>query len=157
MFSNLPGKRTTISSSRGEACEFNVHQYGMDVLNKAFSGVHSEKFKILAALGEDHQCPNPATVRIQGETDSFGCEYIHYCEECDELDEILSEISEEITGEEDSHCEWCRKTVKRKELSFTRDIDEGSSGPVYEVCGECRSKQNDYINDELDFLAEQGY
>jgi len=30
---------------------------------------------------DDHQ-DRPATHRIQGETDSFGCEYIDWCDEC---------------------------------------------------------------------------
>ena len=30
---------------------------------------------------DDHP-ERPATVRVQGETDSFGCEYIDWCKEC---------------------------------------------------------------------------
>ncbi len=30
---------------------------------------------------DDHQ-DRPATHRVQGETDSFGCEYIDWCDEC---------------------------------------------------------------------------
>lgn len=33
------------------------------------------------AMCDDHT-DRPATHRIQGETDSFGCEYIDWCDEC---------------------------------------------------------------------------
>ena len=40
---------------------------------------------------DDHQ-DRPATHRIQGETDSFGCEYIDWCDEC--YDKYLAYLQE---------------------------------------------------------------
>ena len=79
----------------------------------------------------------PAVKRIQGETDSYGCEYIFMCQEC--LDEYRS--SEPEAG----MCDWCHKDAI---LSPMRDFDEGSFGPVYQVCRECRDKEISYANSE---------
>ena len=82
----------------------------------------------------------PAVTRIQGETDSMGCEYIHVCQEC--LDTILSNQIETKIG----CCEWCKNTV---ELSTTRDYEEGPSGRLYWVCTPCANTMYEYLdNDE---------
>lgn len=155
MFSNLPGRVTTVRESTvcefDQSCNFEIMKEIIDA-NKA-----SDALKLQYAKGESWRCENDATVRIQGETDSFGAEYYHLCDACYELDTEIEEYHTAKHAEDEAHCEWCRKVTKQKDLRYTRDIDEGSSGPVYEVCSECRTKQNDYINDELDFLAEQGY
>lgn len=71
-----------------------------------------------------------AVHRVQGETNSFGCEYLDMCQEC--LDEHLREIRE---ADHSGTCEWCRKHADH--LYAHRDIEEGSCGRVYEVCKPC--------------------
>lgn len=83
------------------------------------------------------RCEKPATKRVQGETDSMGCEYLYLCNEC--ADKIRNEVDE-------YYCDWCGKFAV---VSPMRDIDEGMAGPVYHVCSDCRDKENDRIAKEL--------
>jgi hypothetical protein len=77
-----------------------------------------------------------ATHRIQGETDSFGVEYIDMCKECH--DGYLSyKVDEDSSG----ICDWCRRQVAKR--SKTRDLEEGSCGRVYDVCPACIGSRND--------------
>jgi hypothetical protein len=88
-----------------------------------------------------------AVARIQGETDSMGCEYNLMCEQC--LTEYRAEIQAERT--KPSYCDWC-KTMKIG-CRTRRDYEEGMSGPVYNVCKECDAadqKRWDDYNDEWD-------
>ena len=90
------------------------------------------------AMCDDH--PDRAAVKkITGECDSFGSEYMYFCQEC--YDEYLEE---ELLED----CEWCHKLDV--ECSPIRDIDEGLSGPVYNVCSECRAKYNKRLQDEYE-------
>lgn len=95
-----------------------------------------------AVSGTDEQCDDhperKAVKRVQGETDSMGCEYIHLCKEC--LDKIALPIR--ISG----HCDWCK--CESDSLRHRRDVDEGMSGPVYRVCGPCIEKENKAIAEE---------
>lgn len=85
-------------------------------------------------LPADTRCdahPNElAIVRLQGETDSFGCEYVCMCGECHA--KYLKDIAELRTQK--SQCQWCRRLST---LRPYRDPDEGSYGPVYNVCQPC--------------------
>ena len=91
-----------------------------------------------------------AVVRVQGETDSFGCEMHDCCQEC--FDEIREyERSDEACA---GRCDWCKKDAT--DLADKRDIDEGMSGPVYRVCGVCRKRRDDEIQRELDYY-DNGY
>lgn len=86
-----------------------------------------------------------AVARVQGETDSFGCEMHDCCQEC--MDEIRSyENSAEARTDE---CDWCKKDAT--DIADKRDIDEGMYGPVYRVCGACRKRRDDEIQKELDY------
>ena len=84
--------------------------------------------------GKDYECKKRSTRRIQGETDSFGCEYFYLCEECYAV--YLQEVEKE--SEETSTCQWCKKQAV---VSPTRDYTEGDHGPVYYVCAKCSAKQ----------------
>lgn len=75
----------------------------------------------------------PAKARIQGETDSFGCEYNDLCQEC------IDELREHSKQDRNGVCDWCRKEAT--DLRKRRDIEEGFGGPVYDVCGACVKKQ----------------
>lgn len=82
----------------------------------------------------------PAIARIQGETDSFGSEMHDCCEEC--VKEIRS------TPRRVGVCDWCK--AKNVETRPHRDFEEGLYGPVYDVCAECRRKEIEALEAELD-------
>lgn len=150
MFNNLPGKVTPYTGD--ELCEFYTGDYIIAIKEMVEANKASEELKATFLKGEDYECDSPATVRIQGETDSFGAEYSHHCAACAALVSELAEYQQEQTAEELCDCDWCRREVPRKELRHTRDIDEGSNGPVYEVCSACRKKQAEQIQEQLDYL-----
>ena len=77
----------------------------------------------------DNHPDRKAVRRIQGETDSFGAEFYDFCQEC--LDEHRQHQKESRKG----RCDWCAKNAF--DLRPHRDIEEGSYGRVYEVCGDC--------------------
>lgn len=87
---------------------------------------------------DDHP-DRPAVVRLQGETDSFGCEMHDLCQECLDAERNV----EPDIGE----CDWCK--AKEQVLRPRRDIDEGTSGRVYYVCAACAKKDEDAIRAEL--------
>lgn len=66
---------------------------------------------------------------IQGETDSFGCEYMYFCEEHGKM--VLEEMKKPRVGS----CDFCQTETK---LKATRDPEEGMNGPVYDLCPNCR-------------------
>lgn len=91
---------------------------------------------------DDHP-DRPAVARIQGETDSFGCEMADMCQEC------LDEYREEMKATDWSGtCDWCKQHMPR--LSPQRDYEEGMCGPVYQVCDACIKRVNDEARAELD-------
>lgn len=90
------------------------------------------------------ECSSMATHRIQGETDSFGCEYFYLCDTCYEKYKL--ELSQQdLSGV----CDWCKKM--KPHLYNHRDYEEGSYGRVYNVCMDCiedeRQRWKEY-NDE---------
>jgi protein-arginine kinase activator protein McsA len=85
---------------------------------------------------------NPATVRIQGETDSFGCEMIDLCDECHKKEKEAAKHYD-YSGT----CEWCKNHTEK--LQNTRDYEEGSCGRVYQVCTPCIDKYHKVIDEEL--------
>jgi hypothetical protein len=95
----------------------------------------------------DEHPDRPATHRVQGETDSFGCEMHDLCDEC--WRDWRAELSK---PQEAFPCDFCK--VPSAERRATRDPDEGMCGPVYYVCPECRKRQRERIEEEL---RESGY
>ena len=95
-----------------------------------------------AMCDNDGHEDRPAIYRIQGETDSFGCEYEAICQEC--YDAYMAEPDPMREG----HCDWCKK--ESTNIVPIRDIDEGSCSPVYYVCEACRCKQQHDLEEELD-------
>lgn len=85
---------------------------------------------------DEHE-DRPAVKRVQGETDSFGAEWIDMCEEC--YAAHLVDDTPTVTV-----CDRCRGKLPTKPW---RDPDEGSTGPVYWVCDDCRKKLNRYYDD----------
>lgn len=90
----------------------------------------------------DNHPDRPAQARVQGETDSFGCEYCDLCAEC------LQALAEQSKQGASGRCDWC--TSIAIDLRPRRDYDEGMSGRVYQVCGECVRKENERASAELD-------
>lgn len=90
------------------------------------------------AMCDEHP-DRPAVVRVQGETDSMGCEMYDLCDECAKAERDHDDIG---------RCDWCKTdNVKRQPR---RDIDEGMYGPVYYVCKACADKDEDALRRELD-------
>lgn len=85
---------------------------------------------------KNQECDNhpeiKAVVRIVGECDSFGSEMSDFCEDCLELYEATAD-------ERSGVCDFCGCHVEH--IRPYRDPDEGSTGPVYDVCDPCISKQ----------------
>lgn len=92
----------------------------------------------------EHMFPVSATHRIQGETDSFGSEMFDCCDACHAAYKASCEEHGPLKGA----CNWCK--TGPHVLYPTRDYGEGSSGPVYDVCSSCRTKQLDELRAELD-------
>ncbi|WP_395495597.1 hypothetical protein [Acetobacter sp. KSO5] len=82
-----------------------------------------------------------AVANIQGETDSFGAEYILMCQEC------YDEYKQESRKPDISDCNWCE--AKQIAVKPRRDYEEGMSGPVYYVCQSCIDRDNARIAEEL--------
>lgn len=82
-----------------------------------------------------------AAKRVQGETDSFGCEYIDMCQEC--FDKYLEERNKPDLGV----CDWCKN---RDALFPRRDYEEGMSGRIYYVCKPCIKGQQKRLIEELE-------
>jgi hypothetical protein len=92
----------------------------------------------------DQHPDRPAVARIQGETDSFGCELNDMCQECADEYRAWQRSPEATAGQ----CEWCKQQAT--DLRVTRDYDEGTHGRVYSVCGACRRRADDEARAELD-------
>lgn len=92
----------------------------------------------------DQHPDRPAVARIQGETDSMGCELNDMCQECVDEYRAQCRAPDASTG----RCDWCKKDAT--DLRHTRDYEEGLNGPVYEVCAACRKRVNDRLAAELD-------
>lgn len=102
----------------------------------------------LLTLPKDAMCENeghenvPATRCVQGETDSFGYESFCLCEPC------YDKYREDADKPEDGYCEFHKG--QGTDIRPFRDIDEGFSGPVYDVCQSCRIAANRRAQEELD-------
>lgn len=98
-----------------------------------------------ASAACDKHADRPAYRRVQGETDSFGSEMHDLCREC--YDAHLVAVARYAAEAACGACDWCKSDAT--DLRNRRDWEEGSSGPVYRVCGACVKRDNDALNDEL--------
>ena len=89
---------------------------------------------------DDHP-ERPAVGRIQGETDSFGAEYLDLCAEC------MTEFAKHRNDARVGVCDWCKQEATT--LRHHRDYEEGMYGRVYDVCQACRRKEMDELNAEM--------
>jgi hypothetical protein len=107
--------------------------------------LHLSRGRVSTMPGSQHPIPDgtmcddhpdrPAVTRIQGETDSMGCEYFCACQDC--LDKFRSE-KEALQG--GSHLGPCSCGAQNVPLFARRDYDEGSAGPLYYKCRSCTDK-----------------
>lgn len=86
----------------------------------------------------------PATARIQGETDSMGCEMEDLCDPCAKA--RRAQMSASRAEARCGKCDWCKKEAT--DLREARDYEEGMNGPVYRVCGSCIKCRDDRIAEE---------
>ena len=94
-----------------------------------------------------------AVKRICSEADSFGAEYMNFCQECwDDYQQGLEE--KQADPEQWDTCSECGNKASR--LISYRDMDEGMHGPVYEHCGDCHSKMNARIAEEDAYYDNDG-
>lgn len=92
-----------------------------------------------SCCGKNGTCTNDPTHKVVGETDSFGSEFLYFCDECNE--ENLKHAKENPLIDQ---CEWCgTPSVKLKHYRAPDEIN----GPVYEVCADCISKSVEYHSD----------
>jgi len=105
------------------------------------SSLPGSSHAVLGGAACDEHPDRPAVKRIQGETDSFGAEYIDMCQEC--YDEFKRHKDEARHGA----CDWCKSHAT--DLRPRRDFEEGSCGPVYQVCGACVRRENERLEEEL--------
>lgn len=64
---------------------------------------------------------------------------------------VVSSLEVEMKTVFSGTCEWCN--TQSDDLCFHKDIDEGFAGRSYDVCGNCRRKENTRLREEL--LGEQ--
>ena len=96
-------------------------------------------------------CTCLATVQIQGETDSFGYEVVDLCEEHLAQDRE----KEQKKRSKPQSCDWCKKA--KTGVRAHRDWTEGSHGPVYQVCTNCRLAESAEIQAEIEYDRRMGY
>jgi protein-arginine kinase activator protein McsA len=94
---------------------------------------------------------NPATHRTLAASDSFGSEYADLCDSCAQRERQRREEERARGG----NCDWCGK--HSTDLRTTRDYDEGSAGPTYEVCKACYDRQQAALQRELARYGDECY
>lgn len=95
----------------------------------------------------DEHPDRPAIARVQGETDSFGCEMSDLCAEC------LAEHKAAVANEDTSgNCDWCKLPAQK--LINRRDMEGGMSGRVYRVCQGCIDRDNAYWCEQAEEFDE---
>lgn len=82
----------------------------------------------------DEHPDRKALFRLTGETDSMGSEFHYQCQECNDRHKEAVKNAPPTIGT----CEWCN--TQDTKLDFHRDWEEGTSGPVYQLCKSCIGK-----------------
>lgn len=114
----------------------------MSAVTGPISTLPGAVFPAPAGVRCDDHPERPAAGRLQGETDSMGSEMHDLCQEC--LDAARAATRATWSG----CCDWCK--AEANDLRNRRDLDEGSCGTVYRVCGSCRRRESDEAAAELD-------
>lgn len=117
--------------------------------------------RISTLPGSEHSVPEgmtcdehpdrPAVRRVQGETDSFGCEMTDMCQQC--YDEYIA-AKQAIGGSFYlGSCGRCKSGTQQPLFPY-RDWEEGSCGPVYYYCRSCRDELRKLDYEALDRMRE---
>ena len=91
----------------------------------------------VGSMCDQHE-DRPAVRRVQGETDSMGCEYMLVCQAC------VGKMEEYVP--EPAFCKGCKT---EQVLGPWRDRDEGQAGPVYYYCRDCRIELNAFVDESV--------
>ena len=70
----------------------------------------------------------------------MGCELHDMCDECFKEFKAHGVYRPE-------ECDWCEQ--KADDIRPTRDHEEGMCGPVYYVCGVCRKRRDERVEQEM--------
>jgi hypothetical protein len=89
-----------------------------------------------------------ASWRLTGECDSFGCEYVFLCN-----DHMTKHDEAAKVANTSGTCDWCK--THQPDLSPHRDFEEGSNGPVYDICLACIQKESAALEEELSTSHER--
>ncbi len=79
----------------------------------------------------------------------MGSEMHDLCAQC------LADIEVNSKAEREGCCDWCRSFAQ--DLNAHRDFEEGVCGPIYRVCGTCRTQELERLADELADVDNAGY
>lgn len=90
------------------------------------------------------ECGAPAQYKVQGETDSFGCEYLFLCKGC------LAVMRAEAMKPREFCCDLCHERKTERPINY-RDYEEGASGRLYVICRACKNCCDAYDRE----MAEQ--
>lgn len=86
------------------------------------------------------ECSAMATHEYLVESDSMGDEWLPLCQE--HMEQFKKDAEEPIVAS----CDWCH--ANDVIVAPMRDWEEGSHGPVYDVCETCRGKHIDRMHEE---------
>lgn len=118
-----------------------------DVISGGVSTLPGAKWKLPPGTMCDDHPDRPAVARIQGETDSMGCELNDLCQECADAVRKYNETPR------DGYCEVHKG--EGKNLKPRRDSEEGMCGRLYDTCEDCRRKESERLNAELAELDKE--
>jgi len=94
-------------------------------------------------------CAEVATQEYCTEVDSMGGEWLPLC------DAHIEQFKEDVANANalsDGECEWCK--ARDVQVAPFRDWQEGTQGPMYDVCETCRGKSIDEANKLADNVPE---
>ena len=86
------------------------------------------------------ECKAHATHEFCTEADSFGAEWLPLCET--HIEQFRIDAAQDCIAS----CDWCK--AENVVVAPFRDFEEGTHGPVYDVCEVCRGKAIDRANEE---------
>lgn len=95
------------------------------------------------------ECKDAATHEYCTEADGMGAEWLPLCNA--HLEQFKKDV--EAGGPTIDTCDWCK--AHDVEIFPFRDWEEGSNGPVYDVCNACIRKSNDYAHEELKRMEDE--
>ena len=104
--------------------------------------------------GAEPPIEKPAKAAMIGETDSYGSEVHHYCEDC--IKAIEEEREKSNSEDELKYCDHCE--AQSKDVRPMRDPEEGSCGRLYYLCQKHRSALiSSFVDDDDCSPQHYGY